>query len=82
MNIEQIIIVVTALTSYIFGLLAKKFNWIESKYIPIQNLVIGIIVSVLYYLLIDGSDVTNAIFIAFSGMIAGGTYDLSKTRKD
>lgn len=80
MSLEQIIIFVTPIVSFIFGTLAKKFGWMESKYIPIQNLVIGIVVAVLYYFLIDNSDVINAVIIAFSGLIAGGGYDLHKLR--
>lgn len=81
MTLEQIIIVVVPIVSFIFGMLAKKFGWIESKYIPIQNLIIGIIVSIMYYLFIDSSDVVNAVIIAFSGLIAGGTYDLKKFKE-
>lgn len=81
MTLEQIIIVVTPVITFIFGLLAKKFNWMESKYIPVQNLIIGLIVSVLYYFMIDSSDVVNAVIIAFSGLIAGGTYDLKKFKE-
>ena len=81
MTLEQIIIVVTPVVSFIFGTLAKKFNWMESKYIPIQNLVIGVIVSLLYYFMVDSSDIANAVIIAFSGLIAGGGYDLKKFRE-
>lgn len=80
MTLEQIIIVVTPVVSFIFGTLAKKFGWLESKYIPIQNLIIGVVVAVLYYFLIDNSDIINAVIIAFSGLIAGGTYDLHKLK--
>ena len=81
MTLEQIIIVVTAGVSFIFGTLAKKFKWMESKYIPVQNLVIGVIVSLLYYFMVDSSDIVNAVIIAFSGLIAGGGYDLKKCRE-
>lgn len=81
MTIESIFIFVTTIVSYVFGKLAKKFKWIESKYIPYQNLIIGIISSVLYYSLIDNSNIENAIVTAFSGLIAGGFYDMTRTDK-
>jgi len=80
MDIETILMVVTAFISFIFGELAKKFNWIEKKYIPYQTLCIGIISGVLYYLFVDNSNIGSAIIMAFSSLIACGAYDLGKTR--
>ena len=81
MTIENIFIFATAIISYIFGILAKKFNWVESKYIPIQNIIIGIFSAFLYYILIDNSNLGNAVVMAFSGLLAGGFYDLTKTNE-
>ena len=81
MDIETIIIVVTAVVSYIFGELAKKFNWIENKYIPVQTLVIGLIAGVIYYIAVDNSNLITAIIMALSSLMACGVYDLSKTKK-
>ena len=81
MTIENIYMVVIAGVSYIFGILAKKFNWVASKYIPAQNFIIGIISAFLYYIMIDNSNIGNAIIIAFSGLTAGGLYDLTRTNK-
>ena len=82
MTIENIFVFSTAVISYVFGLLAKKFNWVESKYLPIQNFAIGLVSALLYYLIIDNSDISNAVVMAFSGLIAGGFYDLTKTKKE
>ena len=38
MSIEMIITFVTAIVTLIFGELAKRFNWLETRYIPYQNL--------------------------------------------
>jgi len=81
MDIETILMVVTALVSYIFGELAKKFNWIEKKYIPIQTLVIGLIAGVIYYTAVDDSNLITAIIMALSSLMACGVYDLSRTKK-
>lgn len=82
MSLETIMTVATAVIAFIFGKLAKRFNWIESKYIPVQNLIIGIVVAVGYYLFVDNSNIANAIVLAFSGLISGGFYDLTKTEKE
>ncbi len=82
MEIETFITVITAIVSYIMGNLAKKFNWIESKYIPVQTFIIGICVAICYYFLVDNSNISNAIVLAFSALISGGFYDLTKTKKE
>ena len=50
MNIEIIMSLVTIVVTLILGLLAKKATWISDHIIPIQNLFIGIVVSIIYYL--------------------------------
>ena len=82
MTIEAIMTVMTAFVSYIFGLITKKFNLVESKYIPVQNFIIGIGVALVYYFLVDNSSIANAVIMAFSGLMAGGTYDLIKIKEE
>ena len=81
-TIESIITLVTVVISYIFGELAKKFNWIEKKYIPMQTLIVGLLSGVLYYIAVDSSNIANAIIIAFRSLIACGGYDLLQTKKE
>lgn len=78
---EMVMSIVTALITYIFGILSKKFNWIESKYIPIQNAVIGVIAGIICYILkISEADmITTIIYCIVGAMASGGTYDLTKT---
>lgn len=78
-TLETIIPVITVIISYIFGILAKKFNWYESKYIPIQNGIIGILSSIIYYIAVPESNFVVVLFTALSGFAAGGIYDASKT---
>lgn len=80
---EMIMSVVTAIITYIFGWLSKKFNWIESKYIPIQNAIIGIIAGMICYLLkvTDADLITSIIYCIIGSMASGGTYDLAKTKE-
>ena len=82
LNIEMIISLVTAVVGYIFGELSKKFNWVEKKYLPLQTLVIGLIAGILYYIAVDSSNIATAIIIAFSSLMACGTYDLLQTKKE
>ena len=77
MNIEIILSLVTIIVTLILGLLAKKATWISDHIIPIQNLIIGIVVAVIYYFMTKDVSVT----IAMSGIIAGGTYDIVKNLK-
>ena len=77
MNIEIIMSLVTIVATLILGLLAKKATWISDHIIPIQNLFIGIVVSIIYYFMTKDVSVT----IAMSGIIAGGTYDIVKNLK-
>lgn len=81
-SLETIIPVITVIISYIFGILAKKFNWYESKYIPIQNAVIGILSAIIYYMAVPESNFVVVLFTALSGFAAGGLYDASKTSSE
>ncbi len=78
---EMIMSIVTALITYLFGILSKKFNWIESKYIPIQNVIIGVVAGIICYILkVSEADMlTTIIYCMVGAMASGGTYDLTKT---
>lgn len=78
LTLEMIIPVITIFISYIFGFLAKKFNWYEKKYIPIQNAVIGILSAIIYCVAIPDANFVTTLFTALSGFVAGGVYDLKK----
>ena len=47
MTIPTIISFVTMVITYIFGIIAKKYEWMESKYIPYQNALIGILAGII-----------------------------------
>lgn len=72
MDITSIVSLVTIVVAYILGILAKKSRFINNKLIPIQNIVIGLIVAVVEWIITK--DFSTA--IALSGLIAGGTYDI------
>ena len=74
--------IVTAIMTYLFGLLSKKVTWFKDEYIPLQNFVIGIVSGIICGLLnIDGMNITTAIITCLSSsMAAGGIYDMVKSK--
>lgn len=72
MELTEIITVVTIIVTWILGALAKKFNWISTNLIPLQNIAIGLIIAVIEWIITK--DFSTA--IALSGILAGGAYDI------
>lgn len=72
MNLEAIIMLVTMVVTFFCGLIAKKVSWFNTNLIPIQNILIGVIVAVIEWIITK--DFSTA--IAISGLIAGGIYDI------
>lgn len=69
---EEIISILTIVITIIFGFFSKKSNFISNNLIPIQNLVIGLVIALVEFLVTK--DFSTA--IAMSGIFAGGTYDI------
>lgn len=82
-TMEMVMSIVTGVITYIFGTLSKKFGWIESKYIPVQNAIVGVVTGIICYILkISEADLaTSIIYCVIGAMASGGTYDLAKTNK-
>ena len=74
-------IIITALT-LIAGEITKLFN-VDSKYIPIQNIIITILASIIciMFKIEEMSTLETIITCIFATMGAGGIYDLSKLVK-
>lgn len=72
MTLEAIIMLVTMVVTFFCGLIAKKVSWFNTNLIPIQNILIGVIVAVIEWIITK--DFSTA--IALSGLIAGGIYDI------
>lgn len=72
MDLTQIITIVTIIATWILGIVAKKSTWINNNLIPVQNIIIGLIVAVIEWIITK--DFSTA--IALSGLIAGGSYDI------
>ena len=63
---------VTVLVTFILGIFAKKHPKVNNRLIPIQNLLIGLISAVIYYIFTKNFSLT----ITTIGLFAGGTYDI------
>lgn len=83
-------ILIAATTVVVFVLagtqLIKKYTGTENKWLPLINLVLGIVLGVAWSLSFDPSNLINFIWGgAIAGLSAGGFYDLGaniKNRKD
>lgn len=72
MDITSIVTLVTIIVTYILGILAKRSTFINNKLIPIQNILIGLIVAIIEWVITKDFKVA----IALSGVLAGGLYDI------
>ncbi len=72
MNYEYILSLVTVVVTIILGFISKKNEKISDKLIPIQNLVIGFIMAIIYFA--TTKDISLA--LTGSGLVAGGIYDI------
>ncbi len=72
MGSVEIVTLVTFFVTMILGYFAKKSKFIKNELIPLQNLIIGVIVAVVEWIITK--DLETAIII--SGVLAGGAYDI------
>ena len=72
MSTSDLVAFVTFLVTFILGLFSKKSTFIRNEMIPIQNILVGVIVSIVEWIITK--DFNTA--IAISGILAGGTYDI------
>lgn len=72
MELTQTITVVTIILTWILGIFAKKSKFISNNLIPIQNILIGVTVAIIEWIITKDFKVA----IALSGLLAGGAYDI------
>lgn len=72
MSDTYLIELVTVLVTLILGYISKKNSKISNKLIPVQNLLVGVIIAVIEWIITK--DFNTA--IAISGLLAGGAYDI------
>lgn len=75
--LETIIGIVSVFVTFILGIIAKKHPKIDNRIIPIQNLIIGIVTAVIYYI------ITKDVSLVLSGvgLFTGGVYDILNNLK-
>lgn len=82
MTVESIMMLCTTVMTLLFGGLARKFEWVETTYLPIQNVLIGILAGVLCWLTGLNDNILTSILICLtSSLCAGGAYDVSQVRR-
>ena len=72
MELTQIITVVTVILTWILGIFTKKSKFISNNLIPIQNILIGLTVAIIEWVITKDFKVA----LALSGLFAGGAYDV------
>ena len=81
MELTDLITIVTLIITWFLGHLSKKSKFISNNLIPLQNLLIGVFIALIEWIITKDFEVA----LALSGVIAGGTYDvvhnLQKLRK-
>ena len=81
MNFDNILMIITMIVSFVLATIDKKYKFISNNLIPLQNILVGLIVAIIEWIITKDFEVA----LALSGVIAGGTYDvvhnLQKLRK-
>lgn len=77
MELSTLISLVTVIVTWVLGVISKKHTKLNNKLIPIQNILIGIIVALVEWIVTKDFKVA----IALSGLLASGTYDIAHNLK-
>ena len=72
MELTNIITMVTIIVTWILGIVSKKSKFINNNLIPVQNILIGVVVAIIEWIITRDFKVA----IALSGLFAGGVYDI------
>lgn len=74
---------VISLVTLIIGFISKKLKIVDKKYIPLQNVVIGIISGFIVYFADIETNIFRSIVLCLIGALsAGGAYDALKIGGD
>ena len=72
MELSTLISLVTVIVTWVLGVISKKYTKLNNKLIPIQNILVGLIVALIEWIVTKDFKVA----IALSGIFAGGAYDI------
>lgn len=74
---------IISLVTLIVGFISKKLSIVDRKYIPLQNVIIGIISGVIVYFAEIETSIFRSIVLCLIGALsAGGAYDALKVGGD
>ena len=72
MTVQLLVYVITTLFTYILGKISKHFGWNETLPIPIQNILIGIIATIIGCIIhiegLDANSIIQAVVTALGGI--------------
>lgn len=77
MEVSTLISIVTIIVTWLLGVVSKKYTKLNNKLIPIQNILVGLIVALIEWIVTKDFKVA----IALSGLLASGTYDIAHNLK-
>lgn len=72
MEFEYLLALITVIVEIVLGFISKKCPKISNKLIPLQNLIVGIVVAIVEFIITKDFKIA----LALSGLIAGGSYDI------
>lgn len=72
MELSTILPLITVIVTMILGYVSKKSSFVSNNVIPLQNIVVGLIIALIEFLITKDFNTS----IAVSGLVAGGTYDI------
>ena len=72
MELTDLITIVTLIITWFLGHLSKKSKFISNNLIPLQNLLIGVFIALIEWIITKDFKTS----IALSGILAGGSYDI------
>ena len=73
MEWADLITILTIVTTWVLGVIAKKVKWFDNNLIPVQNVIIGLVVAIIEWIITKDFSLA----ISLSGLFAGGSYDLA-----
>ena len=72
MELETIMQLVTLAVTLVLGVISKKSKYIKSNFIPVQNVIIGLIMAIVHWIITKDFSLA----ITLSGVLGGGIYDI------
>ena len=84
--LEVLVYIVSTIVTYVLGIISKKCKWNEQLPIPIQNIIVGVIVFTIFYIVKRPVDVEIALQQLMLALGGAGTaalsYDTTKIGKE